>query len=98
MLNPAWREKFLPRQIDVADLLLQGNTNKQIGFLLGISEKTVKAHVTQVFKILDVPSRTKAILRLQMPPFEPTGGREQHCAFCGQPLPIENKGEQTAAA
>jgi DNA-binding NarL/FixJ family response regulator len=40
----------------------QGKTNKQIATELGLSEKTVKAHVTAIFKVLGVVNRTQAVL------------------------------------
>ena len=49
------------RQIDVLRQLSQGSTNKEIANRLGISEKTVKAHVTAIFKMLDVSNRTQAV-------------------------------------
>ncbi len=40
----------------------QGKANKQIATELGLSEKTVKAHVTAIFKVLGVANRTQAAL------------------------------------
>jgi two-component system, NarL family, nitrate/nitrite response regulator NarL len=48
------------RQIDVLRLLVEGQPNKTIARDLGLSEKTVKAHVTGIFKALNVVSRTQA--------------------------------------
>jgi len=50
------------RQVDVLARVCQGKTNKQIASELGLSEKTVKAHVTAIFKILNVVNRTQAVL------------------------------------
>ncbi len=50
------------RQLEVLSRLCQGKTNKQIATELGLSEKTVKAHVTAIFKILGVVNRTQALL------------------------------------
>jgi DNA-binding NarL/FixJ family response regulator len=36
--------------------------NKLIARRLGISEKTVKAHLTRIFRVLDVTDRTQAAL------------------------------------
>lgn len=55
---------FTPRQKDVLTRLLRGETNKQIGICLGISEKTVKAHLTEVYRTLGVPNRSSAVLEL----------------------------------
>ena len=43
-------------------LLAQGKPNKLISMQLGISEKTVKAHVTSIFGRIGVTDRTQAAL------------------------------------
>lgn len=48
------------RQIDVLRLLRQGRSNKEIGRALGLSEKTVKVHVTALFKALNVANWIQA--------------------------------------
>jgi two-component system, NarL family, nitrate/nitrite response regulator NarL len=48
------------RQIEVLKQLSQGKSNKSIALELGLSVKTVKAHVTAIFKALNVISRTQA--------------------------------------
>jgi two-component system, NarL family, nitrate/nitrite response regulator NarL len=50
------------RQLEVLSRLCQGKTNKQVATELGLSEKTVKAHVTAIFKVLGVVNRTQAVL------------------------------------
>jgi DNA-binding NarL/FixJ family response regulator len=50
------------RQIEVLSRVCQGKANKQIATELGLSEKTVKAHVTAIFKVLGVANRTQAAL------------------------------------
>lgn len=45
------------RQAEVADLVAEGLTNRQIGRRLGISEKTVELHVSAVLARLGLPSR-----------------------------------------
>ncbi|MBV8839036.1 MAG: response regulator transcription factor [Alphaproteobacteria bacterium] len=49
------------RQADVLRLLSRGLSNKEIGRELLVSERTVKAHVTAVFKSLGVASRAQAV-------------------------------------
>jgi DNA-binding NarL/FixJ family response regulator len=51
-----------PRELEVLRLVAQGLANKQIGRRLGISERTVKAHLGRVFRQLDVADRTSAAL------------------------------------
>jgi DNA-binding NarL/FixJ family response regulator len=51
-----------PQQFRVASLLVQGLLNKQIAYELDITEATIKAHVTEIFRKLGVHSRTQAAL------------------------------------
>jgi DNA-binding NarL/FixJ family response regulator len=53
------------REAEVLELLGDGLPNKLIARRLGISEKTVKAHVTRVFHALGVTDRTQAALWVQ---------------------------------
>lgn len=48
------------RQIEVLAMLSEGKPNKAIAAALTLSEKTVKAHVTAIFKTLNVINRTQA--------------------------------------
>jgi two-component system, NarL family, nitrate/nitrite response regulator NarL len=48
------------RQVTVLRSVSQGRSNKEIAFKLGLSEKTVKAHITAIFRILNVINRTQA--------------------------------------
>jgi DNA-binding NarL/FixJ family response regulator len=50
------------REQEVLSLVREGLANKQIGRKLGISERTVKAHLTSIFQRLDVQDRTQAAL------------------------------------
>ena len=50
------------RQRDVLACLRQGKSNKQIAYELGLSEGTVKIHVTAIFKSLNVKNRTQAVI------------------------------------
>ena len=50
-----------PRQLDVLKLIAEGKSNKQIAFELGLTEGTVKLHVTAILKILNVYNRTGAV-------------------------------------
>jgi DNA-binding NarL/FixJ family response regulator len=51
-----------PMQLKVLLAVLEGQLNKQIAYNLGISEATVKAHMTAVMRKLDVSNRTQAAL------------------------------------
>lgn len=54
-----------PQQFRVLSMVCDGLLNKQIAYELGVSEATVKAHVTAIFRKLDVRTRTQAALALQ---------------------------------
>jgi DNA-binding NarL/FixJ family response regulator len=55
-------ESMSPRELEVLRLVAEGLANKQIGRRLGISERTVKAHLGRVFRELGVTDRTSAAL------------------------------------
>jgi DNA-binding NarL/FixJ family response regulator len=50
------------RQWEVLNCLREGKSNKQIAYELGLSEGTVKIHVTAIFKTLGVKNRTQAVI------------------------------------
>jgi DNA-binding NarL/FixJ family response regulator len=54
--------ELTPREQDVLRSLVKGATNKEIANELFISEKTVKSHLNQVFKKMNVSRRLEAIL------------------------------------
>jgi len=58
-------EDLTPREREVLTLVAQGKANKQIARELGISEKTVKTHLTRVFEAIGVTDRTAAALWAQ---------------------------------
>ncbi|MDX2264829.1 MAG: response regulator transcription factor [Hyphomicrobiales bacterium] len=51
-----------PQQMRVLMMLGEGLLNKQIAFQLGVSEATVKAHVSAILSKLEVDSRTQAVI------------------------------------
>jgi DNA-binding NarL/FixJ family response regulator len=51
-----------PMQLKVLLAVLDGELNKQIAYRLGISEATVKVHMTAIMRKLDVRTRTQAAL------------------------------------
>lgn len=55
-------EGLTPREREVLSLLTTGSSNKEIGQNLFISEKTVKCHVNNIFRKLNVSRRLEAIL------------------------------------
>ncbi|WP_067518325.1 response regulator [Endozoicomonas ascidiicola] len=54
-----------PQQFRVLGMISEGLLNKQIAYDLSVSEATVKAHVTAIFKKLGVRSRTQAVIAIK---------------------------------
>lgn len=53
-----------PQQVRVLMMLGEGLLNKQIAFRLGVSEATIKAHVSAILQKLGVDSRTQAVIAI----------------------------------
>ena len=51
-----------PREIEVLGVVAQGHSNKEIATLLGISDQTVKNHITAIMRKLAVNDRTHAVV------------------------------------
>jgi DNA-binding CsgD family transcriptional regulator len=49
-----------PRELEILTYVVKGNLNKQIAFRMGISEQTVKNHITHILKKLKVEDRSEA--------------------------------------
>jgi DNA-binding NarL/FixJ family response regulator len=62
---PADRYGLTDGQRRVVELLREGKSNREIGDLLGLTEGTVKVHVSKIFRKLGVVSRAEAIALLQ---------------------------------
>lgn len=54
------------KQLQVLQLMADGNSNKQISQIVGISEATVKYHTSQLFKLLGVKNRTSCVKEAQL--------------------------------
>ncbi len=57
--------KLTPRQYDVLRQLATGQSNKEIGRQLVLTESTVRAHVAAILKSFDVANRTHAVQHAQ---------------------------------
>ncbi len=53
-----------PQQYKVLCYLREGWLNKQIGYELGVTEATIKAHITAIFRKLGISNRTQAVIML----------------------------------
>lgn len=59
---PARTENLLTgRETEVLEMVADGARNKEIAYKLGITERTVKAHLSHIFQKLDVDSRAAAV-------------------------------------
>jgi DNA-binding NarL/FixJ family response regulator len=61
LVERASQPTLTPREIQVLELLSQGNRNKTIASMLGISEETVQVHIKNIFGKLKVNERTAAV-------------------------------------
>ena len=55
------QQALTPREIEVLSMLAEGLGNKAIAWRLGISEHTVKFHLSSIFTKLNASSRTEAV-------------------------------------
>ena len=65
--------ELTPQQFRVLQMLGAGRLNKQIAWDLGVSEATIKAHVTAVLRKLGVNNRTQAVLMAGRLAVDPDG-------------------------
>jgi DNA-binding NarL/FixJ family response regulator len=59
-----WRQQLTEREIEVAQLAAHGESNLVIAEQLGITERTVKAHLTTIFSKLGVTDRLQLALKV----------------------------------
>lgn len=58
----AFISPLTPREIEILQYIAQGYLNKQIAAELGISEQTIKNHVTSILRKLNANARTEAVV------------------------------------
>jgi len=56
-------ESLTGRELEVLQAAARGLTNKAIGVLLSISDRTVQGHLRRIFEKLDVANRTEAVVK-----------------------------------
>ncbi len=81
------------REKEVAGLLLQGKSNKQIALTLAISERTVEFHLKNIYVKLGVRSRGEAILKLGKSTGVISNDRLGESAVAGMSESAENEGK-----
>ncbi len=59
---PAYIAPLTPREKEILSYMAQGYVNKQIAVKLGISEQTIKNHVTSILRKLNANVRTEAVV------------------------------------
>lgn len=62
--NQAWEKDLTEREREIARHLARGASNKEIARQLGITERTVKAHVSSILEKLKVRDRLQIALRV----------------------------------
>jgi DNA-binding CsgD family transcriptional regulator len=63
--DPAGSPLLTPRQARILQLVADGQSDRGIARTLGISTRTVQAHLQHTYRALDVTSRTEAVARLR---------------------------------
>ncbi|WP_024304353.1 response regulator transcription factor [Pseudogulbenkiania sp. MAI-1] len=63
--SEGWRDPLSVREQEVVEKLLTGASNKLIAREMGISERTVKAHLSAVFEKLGVTDRLQLLLKVR---------------------------------
>ncbi|MCK5934737.1 MAG: response regulator transcription factor [Fulvimarina manganoxydans] len=66
-----------PQQLRVLGMIRQGLLNKQIAYELSVGETTVKAHVSEILRKLNVFSRTQAVIEVAKLDFENLAPRDE---------------------
>ena len=59
--GPRGRESLTPQELQIALLVAEGKTNREIGASIFLSPKTVEFHLTRVYRKLDIHSRAELI-------------------------------------
>ncbi|BBP44888.1 hypothetical protein THMIRHAS_02610 [Thiosulfatimonas sediminis] len=63
--NNEWQKSLTDREIETTNLVLESMSNREIAEKLGITERTVKAHLRNVFEKLEVTDRLSLVLKIK---------------------------------
>ncbi len=63
--NDGWKELLTERERETAELVLESKSNKVIAYELDITERTVKAHLRNIFEKLEVTDRLGLALKIK---------------------------------
>ena len=63
--NDQWKELLTQRELQTTELVLQSKTNKEIAKELSITERTVKAHLHNIFEKFAVNDRLSLVLKIK---------------------------------
>lgn len=63
--NDGWKDLLTDREIETTNLVLETKSNREIAEKLGITERTVKAHLRNVFEKLEVTDRLSLVLKIK---------------------------------
>lgn len=66
IIDPMTTFEFTKRELQIAELLKQGLSNKEISESVYLSEGTVKNYMSQIFEKMQVTSRTQAVIKLNL--------------------------------
>jgi DNA-binding CsgD family transcriptional regulator/tetratricopeptide (TPR) repeat protein len=62
--EPTGRERLTAQELQIARLVAEGKTNRDVAAILFVSPKTVEFHLTRVYRKLDIRSRTELVRRM----------------------------------
>jgi DNA-binding CsgD family transcriptional regulator/tetratricopeptide (TPR) repeat protein len=62
--QPAAREQLTPQELQIARLVAEGKTNRDVAATLFVTPKTVEFHLTRVYRKLEIHSRAELVRRI----------------------------------
>ncbi len=62
--QPAAREQLTPQELQIARLVAEGKTNRDVAATLFVTPKTVEFHLTRVYRKLEIHSRSELVQRM----------------------------------